>query len=98
MIGRDYVGEKIKIMVEHEVMDETEGSCLGSGDFWGDYACQYHVFRDRYHGKKKPTEWHKPKCTLFNEWLSDKYVKCEKCIEAVKKAKENGVKSERQWN
>lgn len=70
-----------------EVMDEKEGSCLGSGDFWGDYVCQYHVFRDRTHGKKKPIERHMPKCTLFNKWLSNKYKKCEQCIKAVERAK-----------
>jgi len=89
----DYEGKKIKIMVEHEVMDEKEGSCLGSGDFWGTYYCKYHVFRDRTHGKKKPTERHMPKCTLFDEWLPGEYKKCKQCIKAVEETKERTRRS-----
>lgn len=59
-----------------------ENRCrYGDGDFWGYAVCGHHTFRDRFHGKKAPPERHRPKCKLFDEWLDEPYVKCEKCLQ-----------------
>lgn len=80
----------MKITVEHEIPYDKrlEDRCLYAGDFWGNEVCRYHTHRDRTHGRKAPVERKVPKCTLFDEWLQGECQKCEKCMEAVRKAKE----------
>lgn len=81
------------ITVEHKVpYDKGEESrCLyGNGDFWGQTVCAYHVHRDRTHGRKAPVERHRPKCTLFNQWLKSDYTKCDMCLQKCKEAMKEG--------
>ena len=80
------------IKVEREVpyFKGIENKCeYDDGDFWGVTVCQYHVFRNRFHGSKAPAEYNKPKCTLFNEWLKSNYTKCDACLQKCREAKEN---------
>lgn len=77
------------IKVEHEVPFDKgkEMRCTyNDGDFYGETICENHVFRNRTHGKKIPTEYNRPKCTLFNEWLDEAFKKCDKCIAKCKEA------------
>lgn len=77
------------ISVEHKVPYEKgeETMCqYADGDFWGKSVCAYHVFRDITHGRKAPVERHKPKCSLFNQWLSSSYTKCDMCLQKCKEA------------
>ena len=78
-------GMIVKILVEHEVPCDKglETTCKYAGDFWGNDVCRYHTHRDRTHGRKAPIERHIPKCTLFDEWLSGEYQKCERCLAAT---------------
>ena len=80
----------MKILVEHEIpyYDRKSEYCVGPGDFWGNPVCKYHTHRNRTHGRKAPTEYSVPKCTLFDEWLSENYKRCEKCLEAIKRVQE----------
>lgn len=55
---------------------------------FGGMKCAGITHRDRTHGRKAPVERKVPKCTLFDEWLPGECQKCEKCMEAVRKAKE----------
>lgn len=83
----------MKITVEHEVpCDENlEDKCYYAGDFEGNSVCKYHKFRNQTHGPRRPTDYQKPKCTLFDCWLPGSYEKCDACKQAVsvKKGKLN---------
>lgn len=71
------------IKVEHAVPYDKgkEQLCVyNDGDFWGNVVCKYHTFRNSYHGKKAPTEYHKPACKLFGVWLDAEYQKCDACL------------------
>lgn len=72
----------MKIQVEHEVPYDKglESKCYYAGGFDGNEVCKYHKFRKQTHGPRKPTEYHKPRCTLFEEWLPGSYDKCDKCM------------------
>lgn len=80
----------MKIQAEFEVIFDAEmaDKCLSSDDGPDYEVCKYHKLRDRTHGRKAPTEYQIPKCTLFDEWLPGCYHRCNKCIEACNKAKE----------
>ncbi len=84
---------EIEIKVAHLVSPEKT-SCTYGGDFWGKDVCRYHTYRDRTHGRKAPIERKMPKCTLFDEWLPGKYIKCEQCMKACEEALE-GMKNEK---
>lgn len=79
-----------RITVEHDVSPD-ENNCTYGGDFYGKYVCKYHRRRNRTHGKKAPTEYHVPKCTLFNVWLKEDYVKCEECRDACSDGRQVSV-------
>lgn len=71
------------IQVGHEVPYDKgkEMRCVyDDGDFWGHSVCKHHATRNRYHGNKAPTEFHKPHCKLFHVWLDEPYKKCEQCL------------------
>lgn len=87
---------EIKISVEHLVSPEPD-SCTYGGDFWGKDVCRYHTHRDRTHGRKAPTEWAVPKCTLFDTWLDRPYKKCDECRKACKVAQGERIKREQDW-
>ena len=80
----------MRIQVEKEIPYNPSfpDRCMGSGDFEGTEICRYHVERSRYHGRKAPAEINKPKCTLFEEWLTGRYIRCEACKRACKRALE----------
>lgn len=80
----------MKIKVEHEIpcAKGRESQCVGDGDYWGRPVCRYYTHRDRTHGRKAPVERQIPKCTLFDEWLSGEYQKCQACMKAMKEAQE----------
>lgn len=77
----------MKIMVEHEIPCDKgkEFTCQYDGDFWGNTVCRYHTHRNRVHERKFQLEYNLPKCTLFDEWLSGEYQKCDKCVAAMMK-------------
>lgn len=70
-----------RILVEHEV-SPGYAKCTFGGDCGGYEVCKYHTFRNQTHGPRRPTEYHKPKCILFDCWLDEPYKKCEKCRKA----------------
>lgn len=78
------------VTVEKEIPynPELPHRCMGDSDFEGVEVCRYHVERNRYHGNKAPAEIRRPKCTLFDEWLSGRYIRCKACKKACKKALE----------
>lgn len=80
-----YGGNKVKIIVEHEVSPD-KNFCTYGGDFWGKDVCQYYTCRDRTHGRKAPKETRVPKCILFDTWLKKSYQKCEECLKACERA------------
>ena len=79
-----------RITVEHNVSPD-ENNCTYGGDFYGKYVCKYNRRRNRTHGKKAPTEYHVPKCTLFNVWLKEDCVKCEECRDACSDGRQVSV-------
>ena len=86
----------MKIQVEKDILYNPlcPNRCIGDSDYEGVEVCKYHVSRNSYHGKKAPAEFNKPKCTLFDKWLSGRYVRCEECINACKKALEDDVNND----
>ena len=79
----------IMVTVEKEIdySKNYPDQCITGGDWEGTDACRYYKERDRFHGKKG-IERGCPKCTLFDEWLSGKYVRCERCKEAIRESME----------
>lgn len=82
----------MRIQVEKDIPYNPSypNRCVGGSDYEGTEVCKYHVTRNSYHGKKAPAELNKPKCTLFDDWLSDSYNRCEACKKACEKALEVG--------
>lgn len=78
--------KEIEITVKHAVSPDPV-KCTFDEDAEGySTLCRYHAFRNQTHGKKRPTEYHKPKCTLFDCWLDAPYHKCAQCRTLCKEA------------